>query len=83
MLHTLSVTPRTKPYSSSLCADLLYDRLNDFQPEPRAILDGAAVCVCAVVTNILQELSMRKPWAPWISTPSKPARCTALEAAVA
>lgn len=50
------MTPRTQPYSSSLRADLLYDLLNDFQPEPRAILDGAAVCVCAVVTDVLQEL---------------------------
>lgn len=56
MLHTLCVTPRTKPYSSSLRDNLLYDRLNDFQPKPRAVLDGPAVCVCAVVTDLLQRL---------------------------
>ncbi len=53
---TVAVRPGAEAYGRLLDANGLADGLNEFEREPRTVLDGAAILVRAVVRDVLDEL---------------------------
>ena len=54
--RAVRIAPRSQVVAHAICAPYADDGIGDFQRQPRAILDGAAVLIRALVGGILQKL---------------------------
>lgn len=62
LLHALEATPWTETDTGVFCANGGNGGVDYAQGESKAVLDAAAVLVCAVVCNILNELIDEVSW---------------------